>query len=266
MKWISYTNLYYLWNFFILIIESMSTRKTMRQISRKFVSKQEIVNYHQLLIYTKILLLFDSYHFVTFVVGRNMGSIIQLRVTKFLAGGLWAFLGIKIQFDFWKIIYYTSKIFSYFLLNIVINETSDYIYHQYNLKIGADMNVINEYIISQIIDSFKNAAFCCICIYILTDITIGNLDLYSVYSWCKFIVFACDIIINRRKGHEAEKFIISFISMSSLCVFGITYMIFMCIRCTLEYHIVYLFNEILLLIIVILMGKKWYMRSRNKQI
>lgn len=169
-------------------LELLSTKAIFTQSTEWHTIHQTYVGYQYLLIFTKLLIIFDAQCFASFNILKKVNAIVHLRATKVLVMLTWLSLGIRLHFYTSVICLLTLNNFTIFLLCVVLNEFSDKIFRRCKMQISAVIDTFVTCNVGHLILACKKAIKYCLILVRLTAWFIDTFDAFSIYSCVKFVV------------------------------------------------------------------------------
>lgn len=247
-----------------VIIEMILTRNIMAIIKIRSIQKHEKLTYKYHLIFTKLILLLDTFYYASFYLQRRINAIIQLRVVKFIVIAIWLIIACRLGFSAEFIISFVIQGFSLIVIHYASDTEYGSIYKKYNHRVSTDLNIINMYIVSEVIMALKSAIALFTIVLIMADFTSGRWNNYRILAYLKTLAFLIDRALQRSKLSFYAINTSSVIIFGLLNLYGIYYSITLFIAKEALNNEISIFIEILTLIMILLNLYYIYLYKKRK--
>lgn len=206
-----------------LILEMYNTKRILGFISEIDINNHKVLTFEYQLIYTKILLLLDTYYYASLYLQRRINSIVQLRIVKLITISIHFIIACRLGFTFEIICSFVVQGISFIIISYSSDNEYGSIYTRYNHKISTDIYIINMYIVSEIIKALKNAITIFLLVLIFADITSGRWNNYRILSYFKVTIFVLDRALQKQKLSSWHLNLYSLVMFGTLNLYGLYY-------------------------------------------
>lgn len=259
-------SLYVFTHMLLLLLDGFNSKTSLHIIHKRNYSFAETYGFHYMLMFGKLILIMDMYYFSSFFFSRTISTIIQIKVIKIIAFLIWIYEGVRLGFTPGIIVYLCLKVVSYIILWLFEKEESYIAYHMYNFKVSLDLQIIKAYLISEMIEALKSTAVICAVLLIYFDLAIISSDLYIIIYYIKIVVLLVDRILYKRMTDRLKYFQVSGIIMIMLCILGLVFTVPLIVKNGFKKEPVFIFNEVLIMSIVILLIYYLYLKINEDKI
>ncbi|KAK6090016.1 hypothetical protein P3W45_001062 [Vairimorpha bombi] len=250
----------------LISLDAFNSQISLHTIKKSNYSFEETYGFYYMLIFGKLILIMDVYYFSSFYFKKTLNTVIQIKFIKILAMIIWILIGIRLGFSSGIIVYLCLKSVSYILLWLFKKEEAYIAYHMYNSKVSLDLQIIKTYLISEVIEAFKSTAVICAVLVIYFDLTIISASIYIILFYIKIVVLLVDKILYKRMTDRMKYYRISTIIMSLLCILGTICIVPLVVKNGVKKEPVFLFNEVLIMFIAILLLYYLYLKKNEYEI
>lgn len=205
------------------VLEVIHTKRILNIISNININYHEVLNLEYQLLYTKILLLLDTFYYISFYLKRRINAIVQLKVVKLIASTIWLIMAIRLGFNITILWFFIIQSLSLIIIKYSSDTEHSSIYTRYNHIVSTDVNIINMYIVSEVIQALKSVIALFLLVLIFADIANCRWNNYRILSYLKIISFVVDRALKKQNLSIYVFNIASLIIFGSLNFIGIIY-------------------------------------------
>ncbi|KAK6090183.1 hypothetical protein P3W45_000909 [Vairimorpha bombi] len=256
-----------MYSFFILysiILEIINTKNILDLIVKLGINKKEELTFKYHLIYTKILIILDTFYYYSFYIRKRINEVVQLIVIKLLYIVILLGIALRLEFSASFIISFILQGLSGIFVWYSFQTENSSIYAKYNHNISSDLNIINLYIVKELIFSLKLTTSMFLYLLIIADLASGIRNMYRILSPLKIAAFLVDVALQKNKLSFYALNLTSVIMFGILNAYGIYYVIMLFVRKEALNNEISVFIEILSLITILLNLYYMYLKKLNK--
>lgn len=206
-----------------LILEMILTGNILKKLSYFPINTHQTLTFKYQLVYTKVLLLLDTFYYTAFYLEKKINSIIQLRIVKIINITVWFIIAYNIGFSYDFICCFVIQALSLIVIGYSADTEIGYIYTQYNHRISTDVNIINMNIVLEVILGLKSAIALFLFVLIFADFASGRWSYYRILSYLKMMAFLIDRALQRRNLSVYVFNITSVVMFGILNIYGLYY-------------------------------------------
>lgn len=248
----------------IIIVEIIFTKNLLYRIETSNIDYKEKLTYKYQLIFTKVLLILDTFYYASFYIQRRINAIIQVRIVKLLYVSILLIMACRLHFSADSIILFILQGFSMIITGFSLETEYSSIYTRYNHSISTDLNIINMYIVSESIVALKSAIALFISILIMADFNSGRRNKYRYLSYFKISAFLVDRALQRNTLSFYAFNLATVIMFGILNVYGMYYVVLLFVHKKALDNEISVFIEILSLIMILLILYYMYLNKAKK--
>jgi hypothetical protein len=247
-----------------IILEMIHTRKILNIISNIDIHYHEVLNFKYQLVVTKILLLLNTYYYVSFYLERQIDAIVHLKVVMIITSTIWLIMAFRLGFSIEVVWLFIIQALSLIIIGYSSDKEYGSIYTRYNHIVSTDLRIINMFIVSEAIRAVKSAIALFLIVLILADITNRRWNHYRILSYFKIIFFVTDRALQKQNLSVFVFNMTSVIIFGSLNILGIIYVYTLFKADIILTNEVPVFIETLSLIMNILVIYCLYLNNKSK--
>lgn len=246
-----------------IFIEMILTRNILKRLSNIEDENVKKIFCKYQLVYTKVLLLLDTFYYASFYLEKKISSIIQLQIVKIINITVWFVIALDSGFDTYFVIFFAIQAFALLTARYSSSTECGHIYTQYNHKISTDLNIINMHIVSEIIRALKSAIALFLLILIYEDFLSGTWNHYRILTYLKAMTFVIDRALQQRDLDVYIFNILSVVLFGSLNIYGLYYTYTLFRDEILPYNEIFVFLELVTLIKILLILYYMYLNRKK---